>query len=136
MDVAEYSFMENLIRLVEAMGFWGWIAVIVCTAIIADKVAEVKKARYKHYEKMAKNEQGISEDSTQENQDGTKVEVNKKGVYVKDGDEEVKVSWKGVEVRDGTTHVKVPMWWAPIGILGIIGLFLFLPGLLFYFIFM
>ena len=39
--------MEDIIRLVEAMGFWGWMAVIACTAIITNGVVTIRKARYR-----------------------------------------------------------------------------------------
>ena len=50
--------MDNVIRLVEAMDFWGWIAVIATVAIIAECITKVKRMKIKHAERMAKIEAG------------------------------------------------------------------------------
>ena len=46
--------MDAIIRLIEAFGFWGWIALIAITAIIAQTVIVFKKMNIKHDERMAK----------------------------------------------------------------------------------
>ena len=55
--------MDNLIRLVEAMPFWGWMAVIsigvVIGAIAIEGIVKVKRMQIKHAERMAKIHQGI-----------------------------------------------------------------------------
>ena len=51
--------METLINLLEAMSFWGWIAVIVIGALIVEGVVKVKRMQIKHAERMAKIQQGI-----------------------------------------------------------------------------
>lgn len=52
--------MEQLIELVRAMGFFGWITVICVTAIIGQAVIVTKKMNIKHRERMAKIENGIN----------------------------------------------------------------------------
>jgi hypothetical protein len=51
--------MDNLIRFVEAMGFWGWIAVIVIGACVVEAVVVMRKMQIKHEERMAKISAGI-----------------------------------------------------------------------------
>jgi len=51
--------METVIRLLEAMSFWGWIAVIVIGAIAIEGIVKVKRMQIKHAERMAKIKQGI-----------------------------------------------------------------------------
>ncbi len=55
--------MDNLIRLVEAMGFWGWMAVmvigVVVGACIVEAVVVIRKMQIKHEERMAKINAGI-----------------------------------------------------------------------------
>ncbi len=51
--------MEMVIRLVEAMDFWGWIAVIVIGGLIVDGIVKFKRMQIKHAERMAKIQQGI-----------------------------------------------------------------------------
>ena len=51
--------METLISLLEAMSFWGWIAVIVIGALTVEGIVKVKRMQIKHRERMAKIQQGI-----------------------------------------------------------------------------
>ena len=51
--------MDNLIRLVEAMSFWGWIAVIVIGVTVIEGIVKVKRMQIKHAERKAKIHQGI-----------------------------------------------------------------------------
>jgi hypothetical protein len=55
--------MDNLIRLVEAMPFFGWIAVIsigvVIGAVGIEGIVKVKRMQIKHAERMAKIKHGI-----------------------------------------------------------------------------
>jgi len=51
--------METVIRLLEAMSFWGWIAVIVIGAVAIEGIVKVKRMQIKHAERMAKIKQGI-----------------------------------------------------------------------------
>ena len=51
--------METVIRLLEAMSFWGWIAVIVIGAVAIEAIVKVKRMQIKHTERMAKINQGI-----------------------------------------------------------------------------
>ena len=55
--------MDNLIRLVEAMPFWGWMAVIsigvAIGAIAIEGIVKVKRMQIKHAERMAKIQNGI-----------------------------------------------------------------------------
>ena len=51
--------METVIRFMEAMSFWGWIAVIVIGGLIVEGVVKVKRMQIKHSERMAKIQQGI-----------------------------------------------------------------------------
>jgi hypothetical protein len=50
------KLMETLIRLLEAMSFWGWMAVIVIGIVAVEGIVKVKR---KHAERMSKIEQGI-----------------------------------------------------------------------------
>ena len=51
--------METLIRFMEAMSFWGWIAVIVIGGLAIEGIVKVKRMQIKHFERMAKIQQGI-----------------------------------------------------------------------------
>ena len=51
--------METLIHLLEAMSFWGWIAIIVIGALAVEGIVKVKRMQIKHAERMAKIKQGI-----------------------------------------------------------------------------
>jgi hypothetical protein len=51
--------METLIRFVEALEFWGWVAVVVIAWAVIEGVVTVKRMRIKHAERMAKIQQGI-----------------------------------------------------------------------------
>ena len=51
--------MEKLIQLLEAMSFWGWMAVIVIGAVAIEGIVKVKRMQIKHVERMAKIEHGI-----------------------------------------------------------------------------
>jgi len=53
------EMMDTLIRLVEAMDFWGWIAVMVVGGLAVEGIVKVKRMRIKHAERMAKIQQGI-----------------------------------------------------------------------------
>jgi hypothetical protein len=53
------TLMETVIRLLEAMDFWGWIAVIVLGAVAIEGIVKVKRMQIKHTERMAKINQGI-----------------------------------------------------------------------------
>jgi len=52
-------FTEAVIEFVEALEFWGWIAVIVITCVAIEGIVKVKRMRIKHAERMAKIQQGI-----------------------------------------------------------------------------
>jgi hypothetical protein len=51
--------METVIRLLEAMDFWGWIAIIVIGSVAIEGVVKVKRMQIKHAERMAKIQQGV-----------------------------------------------------------------------------
>ena len=51
--------MGTLIQLVEAMSFWGWMAVIVIGALTIEGIVKVKRMQIKHAERMAKIQNGI-----------------------------------------------------------------------------
>ncbi len=53
------KLMETLIRLLEAMSFWGWIAIIVIGILAIEGIVKVKRMQIKHAERMAKIKQGI-----------------------------------------------------------------------------
>lgn len=44
--------MATVVEIVEAMGFWGWMAVIACTAIICEAVVSIKKLQIRSKEKQ------------------------------------------------------------------------------------
>ena len=48
--------MSELTELVKAMGFWGWIAVIACTAIVTEAVVRVYAMKHSR-----KDERGSKE---------------------------------------------------------------------------
>ena len=52
--------MDTIIDLFHAFGFWGWIALIAVTAIIAQTVIIFKKMAIKHDERMAQIAQGMT----------------------------------------------------------------------------
>ncbi len=43
--------MSYVVEIIDAMGFWGWMAVIACTAIICEAVVSIKKLELKRREK-------------------------------------------------------------------------------------
>ena len=51
--------MDRFIQFVEALEFWGWIAIIVIGALIVEGVVKVKRMHIKHIERMAKIQHGI-----------------------------------------------------------------------------
>jgi hypothetical protein len=51
--------METVIHFVEALEFWGWIAIIVIAGLAVDGIVKVKRMQIKHAERMAKIQQGI-----------------------------------------------------------------------------
>ena len=51
--------MDTLIRLMEALGFWGWITIIVIAALLIEGIVKVIRMQIKHTERMAKIQQGI-----------------------------------------------------------------------------
>lgn len=51
--------MDAVIRLVEAMGWPGWIAVMVVGGLIVEGIVKMKRMQIKHAERMAKIGQGI-----------------------------------------------------------------------------
>jgi len=51
--------MDKLINLLEALSFWGWIAIIVIGALAVEGIVKVKRMQIKHAERMAKIQQGI-----------------------------------------------------------------------------
>jgi thiamine monophosphate synthase len=55
----EAELMETLINLLEALSFWGWIAIIVIGGLTVEGVVKVKRMQIKHAERMAKIQQGI-----------------------------------------------------------------------------
>jgi hypothetical protein len=65
--------MDTAIRLVEALGMWGWIAIVVISCVIIEGVVKVKRMEIKHAERMAKIQQGI--DPGDENETYRKDEV-------------------------------------------------------------
>ena len=44
--------MATVVELVDAMGFWGWMAVIACTALVCEAVVSIKKLQLKGKEKQ------------------------------------------------------------------------------------
>ncbi len=53
------KLMETVINFVEALEFWGWIAIIVLGATAIEGVVKVKRMQIKHAERIAKIQQGI-----------------------------------------------------------------------------
>ena len=53
------KLMETLINLLEAMPFWGWMAVIVIGALAVEGYVKIRRMQIKHAERMAKIKQGI-----------------------------------------------------------------------------
>jgi hypothetical protein len=53
------KLMETLIRLLETMSFWGWMAIIVIGALVIEGIVKVRRMQIKHAERMAKIQQGI-----------------------------------------------------------------------------
>ena len=51
--------METVINVLEAMSFWGWIAVIVIGSVAIEGIVKVRRMQIKHTERMAKINQGI-----------------------------------------------------------------------------
>lgn len=51
--------METVIRFVEALEFWGWIAIIVISCVAIEGLVKVRRMQVKHAERMAKIQQGI-----------------------------------------------------------------------------
>ncbi len=51
--------MDTVIRLVEALGFWGWMAILVIACVAIEGIVKVKRMQIKHAERMAKIGQGI-----------------------------------------------------------------------------
>ncbi|MFC1783105.1 hypothetical protein ACFL02_05920 [Planctomycetota bacterium] len=51
--------MDKIIILIQALGFWGWIALIAVAAIIAQAVIVIKKISIKHDERMAQIARGM-----------------------------------------------------------------------------
>ena len=51
--------METVINLLEAIPFWGWMAVIVIGGIAIEGIVKVKRMQIKHAERMEKIKQGI-----------------------------------------------------------------------------
>ncbi len=52
-------FTEAVIEFVDALGLWGWIAVIIISCVGIEGLVKVKRMRIKHAERMAKIQQGI-----------------------------------------------------------------------------
>ena len=53
------KLMDTLIHFVEALEFWGWIAIIVIGGLAIDGIVKVRRMQIKHAERMAKIQQGI-----------------------------------------------------------------------------
>jgi hypothetical protein len=51
--------METAIRLVEVLGFWGWIAIIAISCVAIEGFVKIRRMQIKHAERMAKIQQGI-----------------------------------------------------------------------------
>ncbi len=51
--------MDTAIRFVEALGLWGWIAIVIVGGLAIEGVVKVKRMQIKHAERMAKIQQGI-----------------------------------------------------------------------------
>jgi hypothetical protein len=48
-----------MINLLEAMSFWGWIAVIVIGCLAVEGIVKIKRMQIKHAERLTKIQQGI-----------------------------------------------------------------------------
>jgi hypothetical protein len=53
------KLMETLMRLLEALSFWAWIAIIAIGVLAIEGIVKVKRMQIKHAERMAKIKQGI-----------------------------------------------------------------------------
>ena len=51
--------MDTVIRLIEALGMWGWIAIVIIAGLAIEGIVKVKRMQVKHAERMAKIGQGI-----------------------------------------------------------------------------
>ncbi len=51
--------MDTAIRFVEALGMWGWIAIVIIGGLAIEGVVKVKRMQIKHAERMAKIQNGI-----------------------------------------------------------------------------
>jgi len=51
--------MDAVIRLVEALGFWGWMAIVVIACVAIEGIVKVRRMQVKHAERMAEIEHGI-----------------------------------------------------------------------------
>ena len=51
--------VEMLISLLEAMTYWGWIAIIAIGVTAIEAVVKIKRMQIKHAERMEKIQQGI-----------------------------------------------------------------------------
>ena len=51
--------MDSAIQLVQAMGFWGWIAIFLVASVAIEGYVKLKRMQIKHTERMAKIQQGI-----------------------------------------------------------------------------
>ena len=51
--------MDSFIRLVAALGFWGWITVMIIGYCVVSAVVTMRKMQIKHEERMAKINAGI-----------------------------------------------------------------------------
>ena len=117
--------MDDLIRLVEAMGFWGWMAVMVCTGIVVSGIVEIKKYQLKMLYKSA----GDNESNKKGPESSERVEIDRYGLRVesKDG-EAVTIDRRGIHVIDGNTEVNIsaqPIVWGLIAFILLIAAVLF-----------
>jgi hypothetical protein len=51
--------MDTVIRFVEALGMWGWIAIVIISGLAIEGIVKVKRMQIKHAERMAKLQNGI-----------------------------------------------------------------------------
>ncbi len=51
--------MDTVIRFVDALGMWGWIAILVIGCVAIEGFVKIKRMEIKHAERMAKIQQGI-----------------------------------------------------------------------------
>ncbi|MEN6335571.1 MAG: hypothetical protein ABFE01_15075 [Phycisphaerales bacterium] len=51
--------MDTAIRFVEALGWPGWVAIMVVGCVVVEGIVKVKRMQIKHAERMAKIGQGI-----------------------------------------------------------------------------